>query len=395
MDELTLSHELSLFREFRSDAPGPSAAETEAARARLLDAMAAEGMSAARRASSRRWVWLRHLARTRVWAPVAAAAAVTAIAVTVSLVAAPPGGSTPKPKSSHATTHQGHQHRRQKSRSAHPAQSTSDASAGQGSATRTGRRTTASGGAPGSPTESGSSGLPPTSSGPSTPTITSLDVSPVLGNGEQPVTLGVGVTDHSGDNLTGGTVTIYLEPQSTGSQVAPASETPVCVDVPLTYSDGINNDGSCYYRPTEGETEQTDLFVAEYSGYGPYERSGSNSATLNVPSVTDPVTTLSATVSGLTVTMTATVTDLAGDNLSDDGNLSFMAPPDIAGELGPECYNAPLTYDPTAHVNTATCTFTLLTPGTYILAAVFTDSRPYPYSYSYSYSNEVTVTAGG
>jgi hypothetical protein len=222
--------------------------------------------------------------------------------------------------------------------------------------------------------------------------MTNLAVSPVMG-GQQTVTLGVNVTDHAGDNLTDGTVTIYVEPQPAGSQAAPASATPVCVDVPLTYTDGINNNGSCSYTPTEGQTEYTDLFTAEYSGYGGYAASGSNSATLAVPSVTDPVTTLSATVSGLTLTMTATITDRAGDNLSGAGTLSFEPPPDLVGEFGPGCLAAPLTYDPATQVNTATCTVTLPTPGTYSLEAVFTDSQPYPYSYSIS--NEVTVTAGG
>jgi hypothetical protein len=383
MDELTLSPELSLFREFRSDTPGPSAAQAEAARARLLDAMTAEGTAAARRASSRRRGWLGHFTRTRFWAPVAAAAAVTAVAITVALVAAPGSGSSPKP--SPAATHRAPQPRHQKSRSSHRAHGTSDASAGQEPA-RAGEGTTAPGARAASPGVPGS----PTASGATTPTTITLGVTPVLGNGEQPVKLQVGVTDHSGDNLTGGTVTIYIEPQPTGSQAAPASVTPVCVDVLLTYNDSFNNNGSCYYTPTKGETAQTDLFVAEYSGYGPYERSGSNSATLDVPSAADPVTNLSASVSGLTVTMTATVTDPAGDNLSS-GTVDFTATPDVVGELGYGCSAAPLTYDPTTQVNTATCTYTLPTAGPYVLWAGFSGALGYPGSYSYF----VDITAGG
>ena len=92
--------ELTLLRNLHRDTPGPSQAETAAARARLLDAI---GSSRSR--ASRLTVPGRHLAvlgllfRRRFWAPAAAAAVVTAVAITAAVIAVPgprparPGGS--------------------------------------------------------------------------------------------------------------------------------------------------------------------------------------------------------------------------------------------------------------------------------------------------------------
>jgi hypothetical protein len=93
--------ELTLLRNFHRDTPGPSAAETSAARARLLEAIddpqpRASHLMAARR----RLPVLAVLGRRRLWAPVAAAAAVTAVAITAAAIAAPgPQAARPAPPS--------------------------------------------------------------------------------------------------------------------------------------------------------------------------------------------------------------------------------------------------------------------------------------------------------
>jgi len=77
--------ELTTLRELGSDTPGPTAAETAAARARLqaaIDHAPSRGARSWRRRGGR-------LARPRLWAPLSAAAAVTAVAVTAAVLAAP------------------------------------------------------------------------------------------------------------------------------------------------------------------------------------------------------------------------------------------------------------------------------------------------------------------
>jgi hypothetical protein len=82
--------ELTLLRKLHRDTPGPSAAETAAARARLLDAIGNPPLRASRMtASARHLAVLGLLFRRRFWAPLAAAAAVTAVAITVAVIAAP------------------------------------------------------------------------------------------------------------------------------------------------------------------------------------------------------------------------------------------------------------------------------------------------------------------
>jgi hypothetical protein len=89
--------ELTLLRNFHRDTPGPSAAETAAARARLLDAIDdPQSQVSHLMASRRRLAVLAVLGRRRLWAPVAAAAAVTAVAITAAAIAAPgPPGARP------------------------------------------------------------------------------------------------------------------------------------------------------------------------------------------------------------------------------------------------------------------------------------------------------------
>jgi len=89
--------ELTLLRNFHRDTPGPSAAETAAARARLLEAIDDPQSQASHlMASRRRLAVLAVLGRRRLWAPVAAAAAVTAVAITAAAIAAPgPRGARP------------------------------------------------------------------------------------------------------------------------------------------------------------------------------------------------------------------------------------------------------------------------------------------------------------
>jgi hypothetical protein len=91
--------ELTLLRNFRHDAPGPSAAETAAARARLLKAIDDPQAGASRLTTSRRRAAvLGVLGRRKLWAPVAAAAAVTAVAMAAAVIAAA-GPQTARPVS--------------------------------------------------------------------------------------------------------------------------------------------------------------------------------------------------------------------------------------------------------------------------------------------------------
>jgi hypothetical protein len=92
--------DLTLLRNFHRDTPGPSPAETEAARARLLAAIDAPPLGGVR-VTSRAKSWRRlaayhRLARPRFWAPATAAAAVTTVAVTAAVIAGS-GGPPPHP----------------------------------------------------------------------------------------------------------------------------------------------------------------------------------------------------------------------------------------------------------------------------------------------------------
>ncbi len=311
MDELTLSHELTLFRDFRSDMPGPSAAETEAARARLLDAIADQPCAAPRPASQqRRWAWTRRFARRRFWAPVAAAVAVIAVAITMLLLAVPGHTTTPKPKPAmhprHHTTHRPHGVSKQADHGA-PASGAAGKHAGTGAA---GSASPGSGSAaPGAGSSPGSGG---SGSGSGTPTTTALTVSTGQLSPGQTVTLTATVNGQAGD-LSSGTVTFYVDAGQ--NDVYPATSEPVCTDVQL--SDDV---ATCSYTP---QSPQTDILFADYSGYQQYQASESGSADVTVTESTTTTLELSSTqVSpGQTVTLTATVTDPAGDDLS--GTVSF------------------------------------------------------------------------
>jgi hypothetical protein len=257
MDELTRSHELTLFRDFRSDEPGPSAAETEAAKVRLLDAIAVAGSAATRPTSSqRRWAWLGRFGRPRFWAPLAAAVAVVAVAITMVLLTVPGGAAPQKPKPSmhprHHTSHRAHG-----TSNLPGARGPGSASAGKNAgASAVGSGTSGKSGAPGS---SGSSG-----SGPATPTTTGLTVSPAAAFSAHQVTMTATVTGQAGGSLSGGGVTFSINLNET---VSPASTLDVCVDVPVT--DGV---ATCTYTPTSADAG-TYLVRAGYTGDGQYESS--------------------------------------------------------------------------------------------------------------------------
>jgi hypothetical protein len=93
---------------------------------------------------------------------------------------------------------------------------------------------------------------------------------------------------------------------------------------------------------------------------------------------------------GQTVTLTATVTDQAGDNLTGGTVGFFWSPAPVNGvSVGSSlnmCVNSPLTYNPTAHDNVATCQYTIpsgLASGTLEMQAEYDDpAGPYPESIS-------------
>jgi hypothetical protein len=375
VDELTLCHELTLFRDFRSDVPGPSASETEAARARLLDAMADQGSATARPTSSRRrWAWAGRFSRTRFWAPVAAAVAVVAVAITMVLLGVP-GSTTPqKPKPSmHQRHHAPHQlHGTSKSANHHG--SGSQAPGQHAGASSAGSAAPGKSGAPGS---AGSS--------PATPTTTALTVSPEAAFSAHQVTMTATVTDQAGDSLTGGDVTFALYPSGT---VSPASALNVCVDAPVT-----GNVATCTYTPTSADAG-TYLVGAGYTGYRQYESSASAAASLTVTAIATVTALTSVSPDeaspGQTVTLTATVTDQAGDNLTGGTVTFFWSPAPIdgvsSGASANMCLHSSLTYDPATRDNVATCEYTIpsaMTAGTLDMQAEFADSSgPYPESIS-------------
>jgi hypothetical protein len=348
MDELTVSGELTLFRDFRGDTPGPSAAETEMARARLLDAMDAHRSAADRRKG--RWAWLGRFAQTRFWAPVAAAAAVTAVAITVALLAAPSPG-RPAPHPSPASTHQPARPRHQTRHPGHSTRGAARSSAGQGPASQTGGKNAAASRGASSATRgaSGPSPGPVTSSASAMPTTTTVLTSTGAVSPGQTVTLTATVSA----DPPGGTVTFYVDAGQ--NDVYPAASEPVCAGTQLTGSSA-----SCTYTP---QGAQTDLISAIYSGYGHYRSSESKTASLTVWQSTATTVTISSTQvgPGQTVVLTATVTDPAGDNLSG-GTMGFAVDAGSDGTYSGAfldiCTHAALTYNPTTHDNVATCSYT-------------------------------------
>ena len=383
MDELTLDHELTLFRDFRGDAPGPSAAETETARARLLDAIASQDPAAARPASSRRpRAWIRRFGRRRFWAPVAAAVAVVAVAITMVLLAVPGSPTSQKPKPSmHQRHHAAHQ-THGTSKFANPHGSGSQAPgqhAGSGAA---------SSGAPGSaaPGKSGSPGSTGTAgSSPATPTTTTLTVSPEAAFSAHQVTMTATVTDQAGGSVSGGGVTFVLFPDDT---VSPAATIPVCSGASVT-----DNVATCTFTPTSAYAG-TYLVQATYTGSGQYEGSISAEGSLTVTAIAT-VTTLTsvspdAASPGQTVTLTATVTDQADDNLTSGAVTFYWSPAPVDGVSAAAilvmCRDSPLTYDPAANDNVATCQWTIPsgeTAGNLDMQAEYLDlSGPYPESTS-------------
>jgi hypothetical protein len=382
MDELTLDHELTLFRDFRGDTPGPSAAETEAARARLLEAIAVQCTAAARPAPSRRgWGWARLFARKRFWAPIAAAVAVAAVAITMVLLAVP-GPAAQKTKPSvhphHHTSHRAHGTSRLAG-----GHGPGSRAAGQNAAARGGAAGSASPGKAGTPGSAGSGG--PGGSGPATPTATALTVSPEAAFSAHQVTMTATVTDQAGGNLTGGGVTFALYLNET---ISPASAVNVCLDAPVT-----DNVATCTYTPTSAEAGPY-LVRAGYTGYRQYESSASAAASLTVTAIATGTALTSVSPAeaspGQTVTLTATVTDQAGDNLTG-GTVTFFWSPAPVNGVAPAssldmCLHSPLTYDPAANDNVATCHYTIpsgMTAGTLDMQAEYADpSGPYPESAS-------------
>jgi hypothetical protein len=349
MDELTLFHELTLFRDFRSDTPGPSAAETEAARVRLLDAIAGQSSAAPRPTSLQRRAWLGPFARTRFWAPVAATVAVVAVAVTMVLIAVPGSTSAPKPKpSEHPRHHASHR--------THGVSNVADRHglASQAGGKHAGTGTARSAAAAGRSAAPGSAGAPGSaSSGTATPTTTNLMVSTGQLDPGQTVTLTATVNGQTSGGLSGGTVTFYLVPGQ--NDVYAASSQPLCTHAQLS-----GEVATCSYTP---QSAQTDMFFAVYSGDQQFKESESGSAAVTVVESTTATIAISSTqVSpGQTVTLTATVTDQAGDDLSG-GTVTFYV---AVGQNGvypsasePLCSNVELTYNPATHDNVATCTYT-------------------------------------
>jgi hypothetical protein len=374
MDELTID-ELTLFRDFRSESGGPSAAETTAARARLLDAIADEGSATPRRMWWRqRMAWLGPFGRTRFWAPAAAAAAVIAVTVTMSLLAssAPTATHPPKPSQTspthrpahphHGASHPGHQARG--SSKGAPSSGPAGGSAGKGAASAAGAA-----GSVRAPRSPGGTG-PGVSPAPSIPTTTTF---------------------------SGGTVLFYLYPNP-DPDGGPAVTWRMCSS-PLTY-DAAEHDnvGTCSYT-AGSEWAGSDLVVAEYSGYGQYEESSSPAEPLTITATpTQTTLTVNQTTAspGQRVTLTASITDQAGDNLSGGKAAFYLYVGPAETEM---CSLGPVTYDPATHDNVATCSYTipsqLLGSASSATATMYAEYEDAAGAYLYSTSSGVPVTVRG
>jgi hypothetical protein len=193
------------------------------------------------------------------------------------------------------------------------------------------------------------------------------------------------VTDQAGGSISSGGVTFSLYLNET---VSPASAVDVCVDAPVT-----DNVATCTYTPTSAEAGPY-LVRAGYIGYQQYEPSTSAAAPLTVTAIATVTTLTSVSPAeaspGQTVTLTATVTDQAGDNLSG-GTVTFFWSPAPVGGVAPAssldmCLDSPLTYDAAANDNVATCQYTIpsgMAAGNLDMQAAYADpSGPYPESTS-------------
>jgi hypothetical protein len=192
------------------------------------------------------------------------------------------------------------------------------------------------------------------------------------------------VTGQASAGLSGGTVTFYLVPGQ--NDVYAASSSPLCTHAQLS-----GDVATCSYTP---QSAQTDMFFAVYSGDQQFKESESGSAAVTVVESTTATLTISSTqVSpGQTVTLTATVTDQAGDNLSG-GTVTFavdVGQNDVySGALINLCSHVELTYNPTTHDNVATCTYTPESAQTDQLSAGYTGYGEYAES---SAGADLTVT---
>jgi hypothetical protein len=360
MDELTRSHELTAFRDFRSDAPGPSAAETAAARVRLLDAMAAHP------AASRLTSWLRgrtrlgRMVRTRFWVPIAAAAAVTAVVVTMVLLAVPGHTQAPTPKPSQVSSRHRSAHPRHQA--SHPAHGTAGPGTSHGPAGRAGGKTAGTGAA-GSSAPGSAGGPGSAASSASTPTSTILSVSsPVIGEGQTETLTATVATTRTG--LPVGSVSFYWDAGSLGvysGAYSGALERLCTVQVSYNAQNGYTT-ATCSFTL---QGAQTGLVSAEYSGSEQYQESSSSSVAVafTAPTVTTLAVSSAAVNPGQTATFTATVTDQAGDNLSGYTVSFSLAAAPSPGMTAPAsslnvCYDVPLTYDASTHENVATCSYT-------------------------------------
>jgi hypothetical protein len=172
------------------------------------------------------------------------------------------------------------------------------------------------------------------------------------------VTLTATVTDQAGDDLTGGTVSFVISENPAPGTVGPVAGLTVCSS-PLTYdAAGRDNIATCSYTANSGWAGP-DILAAGYSGYGRYELSASGPEPLTITATATQTTlTVSPTTAspGQQVTLTASITDQAGDNLSGGTVLFYLY---VGEEETTLCSASPVTYNPAAQDNTATCAYTI------------------------------------
>jgi hypothetical protein len=235
------------------------------------------------------------------------------------------------------------------------------------------------------------------------PTTTTLTASSEATFTAHQVTLTATVTDQAGDNLGGGTVSFWLFPQAAPGSVAPAGAIAVCQNASVTYQGASgDNVATCDFTPSDAYSGSY-VVRAGYGGYRQYELSDSAAVPLTITTLTTVTTLTSVSPAqaspGQTVTLSAVVTDQAGDNLSR-GTMGFYSSAALVDGSGPAgdldmCLDSPLTYNPATRQNVATCRYAIpsaMPAGNLEMQAEYGDPLgPYPQSTS----SDVPFTVDG
>src|SRR5215469_5062908 len=218
------------------------------------------------------------------------------------------------------------------------------------------------------------------------PTTTTLTITPTAGLQGQTETLTATVTDPAGDDLTSSPDTgnvIFGVSGPAVNGIFPAATLTICAHNRMLFDPAKHeNIASCSWTPTD-QGGGTYLLAAGYTGDRVSQKSDAEPVHLTVAGRTATTTTLklspAAGTTGKPETLTATVTDAAGDDLAASaggtGTVSFYT--GIAPEIVNPCPHAALTYDAMTRENVATCTITPTRAAGYYAQAVYSGDQHY------------------